>query len=293
MNLTSLAPIANSPILYPPDTESSSSNTIQKFAADNGFEYFSRKPELVEYDWHDYKSLPAWLGMVGITAAKDAYNVVSGDFMGYPFTMFLMWDKLTDGMIYRQPNEQQRLQYIQQQTTGIIKITLPKLFPQIVLDSNKNDRMQSSIRTEYLQSQRITLEGDFGDYFDLYVPSGLQVDALSLLAPNFMQMLKGYSGLFDVEFNNNEMIFMTRKPLYDLENMKLFQLLIAEQLTYMSRLLQSWNYVPTQLPIDRLEKPYIGGSEIKIGHLRLGAKFQLTAIAVLFLLFALAIILLK
>ena len=290
MILTAFAPFTNIPTSYPPEDGGPLPRVVQTFATDNGFEYVLRKPELVEYSWQNYKSLPAWLGMVSVVATKDAYNVVSGEFMGYPFTMFSMWDNITDGVYYRKPDEQQRLQYDQQQTTGVVRITLPKQFPQIVLDSNRNDRMQSSIRTEYLQSQRISLEGDFANYFDLYVPRDLQINALSLLAPNFMQILKNHSGLFDVEFNTNEMILMTRKPIYNLENMKLLQEIMTEQLTYLNRLMQSWNYTPKQLPIDLLEKPNIGGSIIKIGNLRLGAKFQLIAIVCFFLLFGLIIV---
>lgn len=293
MKLDALAPFTSNIPTHPPEAHSLTTRAIQQFANDNGFCFQLRKPDLVQYSWRDYKILPAWLGAVGITATKDAYYILSGRYMGYPITMFLMWDNLTEGVYYRQPDEQQRMRYIQQQTTGIVRISLPKSFPQVVLDSNKNDRIQSSIRTEYEPSQRMTLEGDFAKYFDLYVPTGIQINALGLLAPNMMQILINHSGLFDIEFRDNELILMTRNSLYSPETMRLLQEAMTEQLTYMNRLVQSWNYTPQNQPFDMLEKPNVGGSIIKLGRLRLGAKVQIIAICAFFIIFAIIIVLLN
>lgn len=290
MKLDALAPLTSNIPAYPPETNSLTTRAIQQFANDNGFSFQLRKPDLVQYSWHDYKILPAWLGAVGITATKDAYYVLNGQYMDYPITMFLMWDNLAEGAYYQQPDEQQRMQYIKQQTTGIVRISLPKSFPQVVLDSNKNDRIQSSVRTEYDPSQRLSLEGDFEKYFDLYVPAGVQINALSLLAPNMMQILMNHSGLFDVEFRDNELILMTRNSLYSPETMRLLQEAMTEQLTYMNRLMPSWNYTAHNLPFDMLKKPNVGGSIIKLGRFRLGAKVQLIAMCAFFIFFAIILV---
>lgn len=290
MKLDALAPLTSNIPNYPPETDSLITKAIQQFASDNGFAFQLRNPDLVQYSLRDYKILPAWLGAVGMTVKKDAYYILGGQYMGYPVTMFLMWDNLTEGVYYRQPDEQQRLRYIQQQTTGIVRITLPKSFPQVVLDSNKNDRVQNSVRTEYEPSQRLALEGDFAKYFDLYVPIGIQINALSLLAPNMMQILMNHSGLFDVEFRDNELILMTRKSLYSPETMNLLQDALTEQLTYMNRLMQSWNYTPQNQPFDMLEKPNVGGSAIKLGRFRLSAKMQIIAISAFFIIFAVILV---
>ncbi len=290
MNLDSLQPLSGKIPPYPLQSDDLTQQAIQKFASDNGYEFYSKKPELVQYNWRDYKKLPSHLGMVGPTASKDAYNVIQGNYMGYPFTMYLMWDNIINGKYYSRysrATEDQKIEYIKQQTTGVIRLALPKVFPQIVLDSNKNDDgAWSSIRTEFSQSQKLQLEGDFSQYFDLYIPSGLQINALSVLAPNMMQILKNHSGLFDVEFFGNEMILMTRHSLYDPANMKLLEEALKEQLAYMTRLMNSWNYMPINNPFDLLERPSIGGNTIKIGNLRLTAKMQLIAICAFFLLFS-------
>jgi hypothetical protein len=289
MKLDALAPLTSNIPIYPPEASSLATRAIQQFAIDIGFSFQLRRPDLVQYSWRDYKILPAWLGAVGMAATKDAYCILIGQYMGYPVTMFLMWDNLTEGVYYLNPNDQQRMRYIQQQTTGIVRITLPKSFPQVVLDSNKNDRIQSSVRTEYEPSQRLMLEGDFAKHFDLYVPAGVQINALSLLAPNMMQILMNHSGLFDVEFRHNELILMTRKPLYCPETMRLLQEAMTEQLTYMNRLMQSWNYTPHNQPFDMLEKPSVGGSIIKLGRFRISAKMQIIAISAFFIIFAIVL----
>lgn len=293
MKLDALASLTGDVPSYPPKPNSFYTRAIQQFATDNGFDFQLHNSDIVEYSIRDYKILPAWLGAVGMTAKKDAYYILSGQYMGFPTTMFLMWDNLTEGVYYRQPNEDQRMRYIRQQTTGIVRITLPKVFPQIVLDSNKNDRVQSSIRTEYESSQRMRLEGDFAKYFDLYVPAGLQINALSLLAPNMMQILVNHSGFFDIEFRDNELILMTRKSLYNPETMKLTQEAMTEQISYMERLMQSWNYIPQNQPFDMLEKPSVGGSVLKFGRFRLSAKTQLVAIGTFFLIVTLIIVYIK
>jgi len=134
MNLDALSLLETTLPIYPPEVNNTVSLAIQQFANDNGFEFELHNSRLVQYSWRDYKTLPAWLGATGFAATKDAYNIVSGTYMNYPFKMFFMWDNLTDGFQYDRPNEQQRINYTQQQATGIVRITLPKLFPQIVLD---------------------------------------------------------------------------------------------------------------------------------------------------------------
>jgi hypothetical protein len=72
----------------------------------------------------------------------------------------------------------------------------------------------STIPTAIEAAQKLNLEGDFAQYFDFYTPAGLQVDALTVLAPDFMQILKTSSAAFDVEFYGNEMILLTRETIY-------------------------------------------------------------------------------
>lgn len=54
---------------------------------------------------------------------------------------------------------------------SIIRVLLPKPFPQLFLDSNKNDKsLVSAVPTSFKADQKLTLEGSFNEYFDFYAP---------------------------------------------------------------------------------------------------------------------------
>lgn len=293
MNISALQALSLKVPPYPPADGQPEVESIRAFARINGFQYYLKKPELIAYSWHDYKITPAWLGIAGIGAGKDAYNVVNGDYKGFPFWMFQMWDNLVDGDSYENPTTEQEAKFTKQQTTGIVRIQLPKVFPQVVLDSNKNDHIRSSVKTEYEKSQRLSLEGDFDDFFDLYAPISLQINVLSLLAPNLMQILKNYAGVFDLEFNGREMILMTNATLYDPTVMQALIDALDEQLPYMSNLLASWSYTPQVQPTDYLKKTLVAGRILKVGKWRISALTQVAAVMVAFLLFGILILLLR
>lgn len=293
MNIDALRELAGISPLFPASDDQREAATIRQFALDNGYTYELSNPVLVQHSWQDYKITPAWLGMVGIGFSKSAYHIISGQHSGYTFRMFLTWDNLANGYVYDNPTDEEKRKYALQQTTGVVRVGLPKRFPHIVLDSNKNDRISSSVATTYRRSQLLQLEGDFANYFDLYAPTGLHVNALTLLAPNMMQILKDHAGLFDVEFYGNEMVLMTKNRLYDPETMALLDRALTEQLQYLTRLMASWNYTPRVQPYDLLKKSVTTGRTLKIGKIRISAGMQLVLIGVGFLLFALLIIILK
>lgn len=265
---------------------------IRQFAKDN---------ELVSHSVANYKYAPAWLGMVGYGIGRSAHHIVSGEYNGYQLWMFLMRDNALVGVGLdqligedgaNQLNEAlvQAGEYTKQPpTTGIVRIRLPKVFPQLLLDSSKNDIIAngiktSNIQTEYTSDQRLSLEGDFNEYFDLYAPVGLQVNALTLLAPNMMQILKKHAGLIDVEFYGNEMILITHGSIYSPDTMKALNAAIDEQLKYLTRLLPSWNYSPNTEPFDRLRKSFVTGSAIKFGKYRITPTMQFGAAVTFFVL---------
>lgn len=278
MNIQALMLLAGRTPIFPVDESQPETAAIKQFALSNGFEYYPGNPQLVENVVHDYKTFPAWLGPSSKWIKKDAYHVTTGQYRGFYFTMFLMWDYTTNGTSYENPNEQQKIDYIKQQTTGIVRVSLPKIFPQVVLDSIKNDRYVSSVTTSFDASQSLQLEGDFNDYFDLYAPVGLQVNVLTLLAPNMMQILMDHAGLFDVEFYKNEMILMTKSSLYNPEVMKALDEALTEQLNYLTRLIPSWNYTPKQSPVDTLKRPFFNGATMRIAGHRISPKIQMLVI---------------
>ena len=257
---------------------------IYQFAQDNGFQYTPTDPSLIANVGKEYNATPAWFGFAGPLAAKNAYHVTRGTLHGYGVTMFILYEHLSNGTSHEHPSPEQIESYTRQQSRGIVRVKLPKLFPQIVLDSNKNDpSATSSVWVTYKNNQLLSLEGNFAQYFDLYVPKGLQIDALSLLAPNFMELLMNHARAFDVEFYGDEMIFITKQPLYTAETMQLIDQALLAQLEYLNRTLSHWNYTPTVQPFDRLQKAALSGATIKIGPFRLTPLVLLTLIVVGFI----------
>ncbi len=72
-----------------------------------------------------------------------------------------------------------------------MEITLPRVLPHMVIDSlveNGNGSM-STLPIEFDQSQKIELEGDFHNYFSLYAPDKYGISALTIIAPDAIEII--------------------------------------------------------------------------------------------------------
>ena len=259
------------------------SQAISQFAAANHFAY-ARRPAEPPVRASGYT--PAWI-RVPQPLNEPAYaHELTGMIDGYPVVMYLEYVPSSSGQ------SDDKVQNIARRS--IIRVKLPKIFPQLVLDSNKNDRgLTSTIPNSIRSNQSITLEGDFANYFDFFAPVGIQVNALVVLAPNFMQLLKDSSASFDVEFYGAEIILVSREPIYTLEIMTQALQALRTELAYLGKLVTSWNYVPTNQPFDTLKYSSFNGDEVKIGPLRLRPFALITLILIGFVLFSIAIVLSK
>lgn len=286
MNINPLEPIRGKISIIPASDYKDASDAINTFAIANNFTYSTSDAQISEDCKATGRSTPAWLGMTGFFTGKQINHVIKGSVRGFPVSMFLMTERLTNGLSYQEgSSKQQKEQYYRQQTCGVVRVRLPKQFPQIVLDSYKNDTWQGSVWVSYRNDQLLQLESDFSDYFDLYSPRGLQLNTLVLLAPNMMQLLKNSSACFDVEFYGDELILFTRDLLYDPAVMAILDEALQMQLTYLERLLPSWNYQPVNLPFDTLRQGGTRGSTIRIG------KRKIQVLSLVIILYASVIIL--
>lgn len=76
----------------------------------------------------------------------------------------------------------------------IAQVRQPRVFPHLFLEGKKVGGLYP-----FDDSQKLNLEGDFEDYFNLYVPGGEQVDALTILTPDVMQVLVDGGRPYDLE----------------------------------------------------------------------------------------------
>lgn len=83
---------------------------------------------------------------------------------------------------------------------GYASVRLDVPLPNIILDSRRNNRLlRSNLPDALAKKQRLSLEGDFDQYFSLYCPIGYEADALYLFTPDICARLIDNAGDFDVE----------------------------------------------------------------------------------------------
>jgi len=258
------------------------SKVIADFAQANNMSYVARPHDVV----NNSKLQPAWVGPWIPATAPVYVHQVAGNLNGYP-VMFLL--EYGASAVQTRGDD-----YVKLRKRSIIKVKLPKVFPQVVLDSYNNEPGYiSSFPTTIKSDQKVALEGDFNNFFNLYAPHDLQINVLTLLAPNFMQILMNNASTFDVEFFGDEMILATWSPIYDPTVMKIALDALNEQLMYLDRLLNSWNYQPARLPFDTLHYTYFRGETIKVGRLRISPLGLFVIIGIFIVLFGIVNVLLN
>ncbi|MDO4773566.1 MAG: hypothetical protein Q4A37_00340 [Candidatus Saccharibacteria bacterium] len=264
LNLSALLPLAQSAVAA---DEHLLSQAVATFARDNGFLYAQRaEGVLPRYDLGDS---PAWFGFEGALASgKRVSHHISGYYMGLPIEMFEMTEMaaITD-MTGRRDESLVK---------GIIRVHLPVAHPHILLDSNKNDyQNEGSVRASYGERYRVTLEGDFPRYFELYAVQDAPIDVRVLLAPNMMDMLVRSSHRFDVELFDNELILMTRDSLYHPDVMRDAVQALREQLLYLQRLQQNRSI---QGPFSHMKRSFVNGAPVVLWGRKIAAPHFLSGV---------------
>ncbi|MDB5185417.1 MAG: hypothetical protein JWN38_1225 [Candidatus Saccharibacteria bacterium] len=94
-------------------------------------------------------------------------------------------------------------------TFTIMVLTNLKKYPHLFLDGQQNGASYA-----YAAAQRISLEGNFDKSFKLYAPEGLNIDALSILAPDVMQTLVDGGRPYDIEIVGDKMYIIAKGNQY-------------------------------------------------------------------------------
>lgn len=91
----------------------------------------------------------------------------------------------------------------------VMSFTLPRFLPHMVIDSlvEPGASSSSALPITFNSSQRLTLEGDFSEYFALYAPEKYSISALSIIAPDVMMTLMEHAALCDIEIVGNKLYF--------------------------------------------------------------------------------------
>ena len=93
-----------------------------------------------------------------------------------------------------------------------IEVLLPKHFPHIFLDSHANDKSQNA-KLLINPNEKLSLEGNFDSYFQMFAPKQYQTLALSVITPDIMQRLIDAAGKYDVEIKGGVLRLITEANL--------------------------------------------------------------------------------
>jgi hypothetical protein len=97
----------------------------------------------------------------------------------------------------------------------IFAITLPYEVEPVYVESRTNvtiNNMLGLSSVMFKDEKLVELEGDFNNYFRVHVPSGGEINAFTILAPNVMMRLLEDAGDFDFEFSKNKIYFYMTFP---------------------------------------------------------------------------------
>lgn len=167
---------------------------LDRFARANGMTY---QPRL------DRPGLP---GMIfGIGSARQASDLVRGDrprfveFANYRYTTGSGKNKTTHSW-------------------GYVAVKLDVPLPHIVLDARGNNGIfGSNLPATFGKDQRLSLEGDFDEYFSLYCPQGYEPDALYLFTPDIMARFIDNAAALDVEIVDDWLFLYAKRDFSTLD----------------------------------------------------------------------------
>jgi len=100
---------------------------------------------------------------------------------------------------------------------GYVAVKLDVPLPNIVLDATGNNGFGSNLPASFQKEQRLSLEGDFDEYFTLYCPEGYERDALYLFSPDIMARFIDNAAELDVEIVDDWMFLYTQRRVSTLD----------------------------------------------------------------------------
>jgi hypothetical protein len=144
-----------------------------------------------------------------------------------------------------------------------IDITLPAPLTNLYLDSHKDSHRRGPGQL-FDAKQKLALEGNFGRYFQLFVPQGTEVQALSIISPDVMQTLINASGRYDVELYDDHLRLISLnkvygEPAFETDILEAAQAVLAQ----IAERQRSWQ--PSEQPLPQLS--YRKGGTFKVRSL--------------------------
>lgn len=137
--------------------------------------------------------------------AKRENRIINGRLKNFPF-------KLSD-YHYETGSGKYKKSY----GVRVMRLTLPRKLPHMVIDCLVEEGESgtafggggglSTLPIDFDSSQKIDLEGDFHKFFSVYAPDKYAISALTVIAPDTMEILMRMKSLCDIEVVENYIYF--------------------------------------------------------------------------------------
>jgi hypothetical protein len=102
----------------------------------------------------------------------------------------------------------------------VFKIDFQKLLPPILLAGNA--QYYGGLGPNFKNPEKLTLEGDYNKYFELYTEKEFEMEALQICTPDFMEKTKDQWHQFSIDCNNTSLYIYSAKWIetkVELQNM--------------------------------------------------------------------------
>lgn len=186
----------------------------ERFARDNNLQYVYRDADA-----------PMHGVIFGFGNSKERRHVVMGDGRVFGNYRYGLQEREDSGALYE---------------WAYFGMDLGCVAPHILLDSKKNNQVIFGKRVSDLPSEAhfgmevLALEGDFGNYFTVYIEPTHQQDVLYILTPDVMARLVDYGAEYDIEVVDGKIYAYSKKVFgRDVKNIEAVNDLADNALTMM------------------------------------------------------------
>ncbi|QIM16467.1 hypothetical protein G7067_08620 [Leucobacter insecticola] len=106
---------------------------------------------------------------------------------------------------------------------GFVSLKLPRSLPHMYLASEKRSRKPRAFHLPFTSDQKLSLEGDFDNFFTLYCPREYERDALYVFTPDLMALMIDRADGYDIEILGEWLFIYAREP-FDMTNEEVLEI---------------------------------------------------------------------
>jgi hypothetical protein len=158
-------------------------------------------------------------GLFSLGEDRTGFDLVEGQMQGFPLALFNYSFTVRDYASAIQ--EQQQHTY----SNTIVRLEFPKVFPSIYMRVRPGFFSDGELPNLAGNREKLELEGDFNEHFEIYVQKGLEIELYQIFNPEFMARLLDHWKNYTLEFVGKHLYVYSPSVVYTTEDMnKLYAL---------------------------------------------------------------------